>query len=306
MKFSAPLAVLTDGEEHARLRKQVQPGFSKGAMDSWQGMTEKLAVELVSDMLARHECDVVQHLAIPMPIRMIAQILGIPECDVGDFRQWSEDAVRLMDFTPTLSGLAGTAKSMSAMAALRRYFLQQFSTGGLKGSGTVLGRLLEHNTDGSLTDQQLFLIAMHLLIAGNETTSNLLGGMFDTFAYHPEQYELIRANPDLIPMAIEEQLHVTIPNGSRVLLSFGAANRDPLAFDDPDEYRADRNPRMHVGFGYGAHMCLGAPLARMEAQAVLRELVLRVSRISAVTETTWSTHSSLRGPTHLPIRLTAA
>jgi cytochrome P450 len=326
LKFSAPLAVVTDGEEHARLRKQVQPGFSKGAMDSWQAMTEKLAVELVAGMLSKRECDVVQKLAIPMPIRMIAQILGIPESDVGDFRRWSEDAVRVMDFAPTPSGLVGAAKSMAAMAALRRYFLQQFSTGGLKGSGTVLGRLLEHNTDGSLTDEQLFLIAIHLLIAGNETTSNLLGGMFDTFAHHPEQYELIRANPDLIPMAIEEQLrittpiqnlyrytradyqvgNVTIPNGSRVLLSFGAANRDPLAFDDPDEYRADRNPRMHVGFGYGAHMCLGAPLARMEAQAVLRELVLRVSRISAVAETTWSTHSSLRGPTHLPIRLTAA
>jgi cytochrome P450 len=326
LKFSAPLAVVTDGEEHARLRKQVQPGFSKGAMDSWQAMTEKLAVELVAGMLSKRECDVVQQLAIPMPIRMIAQILGIPESDVGDFRRWSEDAVRVMDFAPTPSGLVGAAKSMAAMAALRRYFLQQFSTGGLKGSGTVLGRLLVHNTDGSLTDEQLFLIAMHLLIAGNETTSNLLGGMFDTFAHHPEQYELIRANPDLIPMAIEEQLrittpiqnlyrytradyqvgNVTIPNGSRVLLSFGAANRDPLAFDDPDEYRADRNPRMHVGFGYGAHMCLGAPLARMEAQAVLRELVLCVSRISAVAETTWSTHSSLRGPTHLPIRLTAA
>jgi cytochrome P450 len=326
LKFSAPLAVVTDGEEHARLRRQVQPGFSKGAMDSWQAMTEKLAVELVAGMLSKRECDVVQQLAIPMPIRMIAQILGIPESDVGDFRRWSEDAVRVMDFAPTPSGLVGAAKSMAAMAALRRYFLQQFSTGGLKGSGTVLGRLLEHNTDGSLTDEQLFLIAIHLLIAGNETTSNLLGGMFDTFAHHPEQYELIRANPDLIAMAIEEQLrittpiqnlyrytradyqvgNVTIPNGSRVLLSFGAANRDPLAFDDPDEYRADRNPRMHVGFGYGAHMCLGAPLARMEAQAVLRELVLRVSRISAVAETTWSTHSSLRGPTHLPIRLTAA
>ena len=107
MRFSAPLAVLTDGEEHARLRKQVQPGFSKGAMDSWKGMIEKLADELVSDVLARRECDVVQHLAIPMPIRMIAQILGVPECDVGDFRRWSEDAVRLMDFTPTPSGLVG-------------------------------------------------------------------------------------------------------------------------------------------------------------------------------------------------------
>jgi cytochrome P450 len=322
LRFSAPLAVLTDGDEHARLRKQVQPGFSKGAMDSWQGMTEKLAVELVAGLVAERECDVVQQLTIPMPIRMIAQILGIPECDVRDFRRWSEAAVRIMDFAPTPSGLAGTAKSVAAMAALRRYFLQQFASGGLKGSGTVLGRLLEHNSDGSLTDEQLFLIAVHLLIAGNETTTNLLGGMFDTLARHPEQYDLIRDNPDLIPMAVEEQLRittpiqnlyrytradyqvggVTIPNGSRVLLSFGAANRDPVAFDDPDEYRADRNPRMHVGFGYGAHMCLGAPLARMEAQAVLRELVTQVSRISAVEETTWSTSSSLRGPTRLRIR----
>ena len=326
LKFSAPLAVLTDGEEHARLRKQVQPGFSKGAMDSWRGITEKLAVELVADLLRNPGCDVVQQLAIPMPIRLIAQILGVPECDVRDFRRWSEDAVRIMDFAPTPSGLVGTAKAMAAVAALRRYFLRQFSTGGLKGSGTVLGRLLEHNTDGSLTDQQLFLIAVHLLIAGNETTTNLLGGMFDTFAHDPEQYDLIRANPDLIPMAVEEQLRistpiqnlyrytradyqvgdVTIPNGSRVLLSFGAANRDPLAFDNPDDYRADRSPRAHVGFGYGAHMCLGAPLARMEAQAVLRELVSQVTRISAVKETIWSTHSSLRGPTHLPIRLTPA
>ncbi|WP_156743971.1 cytochrome P450, partial [Mycobacterium sp. 1164985.4] len=191
---------------------------------------------------------------------------------------------------------------------------------------TVVGRLLEHNSDGTLTDEQLFLIAIHLLIAGNETTTNLLGGMFDTLARNPDQYDMIRADPDLIPMAVEEQLRVTtpiqnlyrytradyeiagvtIPKGSRVLLLFGAANRDPLAFEEPGRYRADRNPRMHIAFGYGAHMCLGAPLARMEAQAVLRELVSRVSRIDAVGDTTWSHHSSLRGPTRLAVRLTAA
>ncbi|WP_156670636.1 cytochrome P450, partial [Mycobacterium sp. E136] len=191
---------------------------------------------------------------------------------------------------------------------------------------TVVGRLLEHNSDGTLTDEQLFLIAIHLLIAGNETTTNLLGGMFDTLARNPDQYDMIRADPDLIPMAVEEQLRVTtpiqnlyrytradyeiagvtIPKGSRVLLLFGAANRDPLAFEEPDQYRAERNPRMHIAFGYGAHMCLGAPLARMEAQAVLRELVSRVSRIDTVGDTTWSHHSSLRGPTRLAVRLTAA
>ncbi|WP_158019672.1 cytochrome P450 [Mycolicibacterium rhodesiae] len=324
LRFSAPLAVLTDDDEHTRLRRQVQPGFSRGAMKSWQAMTEKLATELVTDMLNAAECDVVQRLAIPMPIRLIAQILGVPDTELSDFRRWSERGVGVMELRPTPSGVVDAAKSMAAMIALQRYFRTHFAAGKLKGSDTVLGRLLEHNTDGSLTDRQLMLIAIHLLIAGNETTTNLLGGMFDTLARHPDQYELIRANPDLIPIAVEEQLRittpiqnlyrytradyrigeVTIPNGSRVLLSFGAANRDPAAFEDPDMYRADRDPRKHIAFGYGAHMCLGAPLARMEAQAVLNELVARVSRISPDGPTRWSSHSSLRGPTHLPIRLT--
>lgn len=326
LRFAAPLAVLTDGDEHTRLRKQVQPGFSKGAMNSWRAMIEKLAVELVSAVIDNPGCDVVQRLTIPMPIRLIAQILGIPDSDVDDFRRWSERGVGIMELTPTLSGVLDAAKSMAAMAALRRYFRTQFAAGGLKGSNTVLGRLIEHNTDGNLTDQQLMLIAIHLLIAGNETTTNLLGGMFDTLAHHPDQYDLIRARPDLIPLAVEEQLRittpiqnlyrytradyrigdVTIPSGSRVLLSFGAANRDPSAFDFPDEYRADRDPRKHIAFGYGAHMCLGAPLARMEAQAVLRQLVTRVARITPAGPTRWSSHSSLRGPTHLPIHLTPA
>ncbi|WP_199907630.1 cytochrome P450 [Nocardioides terrigena] len=95
---------------------------------------------------------------------------------------------------------------------------------------------------------------------------------------------------------------VKIPKGSRVLLSFGAANRDPVAFEDPNTYRADRNPKMHVGFGHGAHLCVGAPLARMEAHAVLTELIDRVSRIELSGDPTWSTNSSLRGPTRLAVR----
>jgi len=326
LRFSAPLAVLTDGDEHARLRRQVQPGLSKGAMESWQEIVERLAAELVTDLTDNPGCDVVERLAIPMPIRLIAKILGVPDTDLDDFRRWSERGVGLMEVKPTLPGIADAARSAVAMAALYRYFRTQFAAGGLKGSDTVLGRLLAHNTDGSLTDQQLLLIAVHLLIAGNETTTNLLGGMFDTLAHRPDQYDLIRANPDLIPLAVEEHLRFTtpiqnlyrytradyrigdvvIPAGSRVLLSFGAANRDPTVFEEPDEFRADRDPRKHIAFGYGAHMCLGAPLARMEAQAVLRQLVTRVARIEPAGPTQWSTHSSLRGPTRLPIRLTPA
>ncbi|MED5810865.1 cytochrome P450 [Mycolicibacterium sp. 050232] len=324
MKISGPVLVLTDGAEHARLRKQVQPGFSKGAMAGWQEMTDKLAAELVSDVLANPGCDVVQRLTIPMPMRMIAHILGIPDADVTQFRTWSEAGMHIVDFEPTRHGVVRSVKAVASLAQLQRYFMRQFASGGLKSSDTVLGRLLAHADDGSLTDSQLFYIAMLLLIAGNETTTNLLGGMFDTLARNPDQYELIRANPDLVPMAVEEHLRistpiqnlyrytrmdyqvgdVTIPRGSRILLSFAAANRDPLVFADPDEFRADRNPRNHIAFGYGAHMCVGAPLARMEAQAVLRELITRVATIAPAGEPTWSTNTSLRGPTHLPIRLT--
>jgi cytochrome P450 len=201
--------------------------------------------------------------------------------------------------------------------------MAQLEHGGLKDSDTVLGRLVNENAEGSITDDDLFAFALLLLAAGNETTTNLLGGMFDTLARNPEQYDLIRENPELIPMAVEEQLRysspiqhlyrytvadytvgeVTIPKGSRVLMSYGAANHDPRVFEDPDVYKADRNPRMHVAFGYGAHMCLGAPLARLEAQAVLRELVQHVTRIEAVSETTWSTNASLRGPVRLQVKL---
>lgn len=267
-----------------------------------------------------------ERLTIPMPMRMIAHILGIPDADVGQFRAWSEAGMHIVDFEATRHGVVRSAKAVASLAALRRYFLRQFASGGLKSSDTVLGRLLAHTDDGSLTDDQLFYIAMLLLIAGNETTTNLLGGMFDTLAHNPVQFELIRANPQLIPMAVEEQLRistpiqnlyrytradykvgdVTIPVGSRIMLNFAAANRDPLVFDEPDEYRADRNPRNHIAFGYGAHMCVGAPLARMEAQAVLRELVSEASAIAPAGDAISSTNTSLRGPTRLPITLTRA
>ncbi|BBX86319.1 cytochrome P450 [Mycolicibacterium aubagnense] len=325
IQMVADLVVLTDDDLHGRLRKQVQPAFTKGALDGWRAVIDGLAAEFVDDLIANPGADAVQRLTVPLPLRVIAAIIGVPDRDIADFRRWSDESTRLINFTPTVPGLIGTAKSMRAAIALRRYFLRHLKAGELKGSETVLGRLVQHSADGALTDEALFQIAILLLIAGNETTTNLLGGMLDTYANNPDQYEIIRANPDLIPQAIEEHVRytspvqnlyrytrapyrvgeVTIPTGSRVLLSFGAANRDPLAFDDPNSFRAERNPRTHVGFGFGAHLCLGAPLARMEAHAVLRELVTRVSRISTTEQTMWSTNSSLRGPTRLPVVLHA-
>lgn len=321
-RIAAPLVVLKDGADHSALRKQIQPAFTRGAMDSWRGMTEKLAARLLDDLVADPAGEVMTKVAIPMPMNLIAHILGVPDVDLANFRRWSESTLRIMDTSPTWEGARHTAQALASVASLRRYFLEQFRAGHLKDPGTVLGRL-DAGAGDTLGDNELFLIAILLLLAGNETTTNLIGGLFDSLADHPDQYELLRSNPDLVPAAIEEQLRfsspiqnlyrytradyevagVTIPKGSRVLLSFGAANRDPSVFEDPDAYRIDRESKGHIGFGYGAHMCVGAPLARMEAQCVLNELLGRVTRIDHAGPVTWSTNSSLRGPTRLPVRL---
>ena len=325
-KFSLPILITTDGERHAQMRRQILPAFTKAALDAWRSMIDRLAGELVGEMLDNPGCDVVQRLAVPMPMRLIAHMLGVPDTDVDKFRRWSEAAVQVTDLALTRRGVGKLAGSVSGSRSIYRYFHRQFKAGGLKDSDTILGNLLAKNEDGTITEDELFYFAMLLLLAGNETTTNLLGGMFDTLARDPDSYQRIRSDHMLIPMAIEEQLRysspvqnlyrtartdyvvgdVTIPAGARVLLSFGAANRDPRVFDEPDAYRVDRNPSQHIAFGFGAHLCLGAQLTRMEAQAVLRELVTRVDRIEPAGQTRWSTNSSLRGPAHLPVRLTPA
>lgn len=325
-RIRTPILVSLDGEKHARQRRQVMPAFTKAALDSWRPIIDRLAVDTVRDVLANPGCDMVQRLAIPMPVRLIAQLLGIPDTDVDDFRRWSEASVQITNLDLTARGARRLAGALRGSWAMHRYFTGQFAAGGLKGSNTILGRLLAENEAGSLPDRELFYFAMLLLLAGNETTTNLLGGMFDTLATNPEQYDALRAKPDLVPMAVEELLRylspaqnvhrtavndyrvgdVTIPAGARIMLAIGAANRDPRAFDDPDAFRVDRNPTQHMTFGYGAHLCIGAQLTRMEAQAVLRELVTHVSRISVVGATEWSTNSLLRGPTRLAVRLTPA
>jgi cytochrome P450 len=170
----------------------------------------------------------------------------------------------------------------------------------------------------------LFFFALLLLVAGYETTENLLSTLFLTLAQWPDQLRILAQRPELIPSAIEEQLRfaspiqnicrttrvdypvgrAVIPAGSLVLLAWGAANRDPRQYEDPDDFRADRNPVGHVAFGSGIHLCPGAQLARMEGQAVLREIVENIDRIDVVEPPTWSTNTNLRGLTRLRVAVT--
>jgi cytochrome P450 len=319
-----PVLLTTDAPAHTRMRKQALPGFTRGALESWQPMVDHLARTLVAALLTRSPADVVSTLAVPMPMGMIAHILGIGEEDQAAFRRWSNDTVRVADINISMSGLREVVPTLKGFRHMHAFFVDKLSKGQLLGEDTVLGRLARHTDDGELSFEEMFFIAVLLLLAGNETTTNMLSTLFLTLAERPDQLDLLRRRPELIASAIEEQLrfaspiqsfyrtarvdyHVgsaTIPAGSRVLLAWGAANRDPRQFDDPDTFRAERNPTGHIAFGSGVHLCLGAQLARMEGEAILREIVDNVDRIEVLGTPTWTTNPNLRGLTRMDVRLT--
>ena len=321
-----PILVATDGIRHHEIRREVVPAFTRAALESWRPMIDELAAKLVDDVLAAPGCDVVQRLTIPMPTLLITRMLGVPDADIDQFRRWGEASMHATQVDFTGRGIASLASSINGIRHIYGYFHTQFAAGALNGSDTILGKLLGRNETGSISDDELFFLAFLLLLAGTETTTNLLGGMFDIYARKPEKFDMIRADHSLIPGAVEEQLRfsspvqalyrtartdfevgaLTIPAGARVLLSIGAANRDPRVFADPDEFQVDRNPTEHIAFGYGAHLCPGVLLARMSAQAVLRELATRARRLDALGETKWSINSTSRGPARLNVRLTPA
>jgi cytochrome P450 len=190
----------------------------------------------------------------------------------------------------------------------------------------VISALLASQDGGALDDAELFWLSLMLLVAGNETTTNLIGLVLLSLARDPDAYARLRAEPELIPSAVEEAVRwgspiqglyrtptedydvgaTTIPAGARVLLLFGAANRDPRVFADPDRFVIDREPNDHLGFGMGIHFCLGAHLARVETRIVLESFVQRVGRLELAGRVVWGDNPTVHGPRHLPLRLEAA
>jgi cytochrome P450 len=323
-RFQIPVLLNLDPPRHTELRRKVQPAFVRGALSGWQETVNQLARELVSNLLANPGSDMVRQLAVPMPMRMIAHILGIPPEDEDFFRYWSNESVRVANIQLTAKGLWQMVPTLNGVRHLHAYFCSRIQSGELLAGDALLGRLVATAGHGEISRDELFYFALLLLLAGNETTTNLLSTMFLTLSENPEQFALIRQNPDtLVASGIEEQLRfsspiqsfyrtantayrvgdATIPAGARVALLWGAANRDPRQFDNPDAFDAARNPS-HVAFGSGIHLCLGASLARMESKAVLRELAERVERIDVIGTPEWTTNSSLRGLARLRVALT--
>ena len=283
IKVIPKLALLHDDPpQHTQLRRLVSKVFSPQRIATLSDWIRGIAAELL-DAAGSGPVELMGAYAIPLPIRVIARMLGIPDERYPDFRSWSEATV-------AYAGMPAEERTRK-MQELMKYLDQAIASRRARPGDDLLSMLAEAEVDGvKLSDPEIRAFAAVLLIAGNETTTNLIGNMLAILADRPELWRRAREERALVDPIIEETLRyespvqrlsrvttravtvngVEIGQGQVVDVFYGSANRDPAAFDDPDTFRPERPAgREHMGFGLGTHYCLGAPLARLEAQLTL-------------------------------------
>lgn len=310
-----------DPPRHTRFRHLVNKAFTLKRIEALKPWITTVVDELVNEMAATEEAEIMHDYAIPLPVKVIARMLGIPGEDYVRFKLWSDTFLAFSSMTP-----GERAKSNQEMMA---YFGQMASARRTQAAENLITALVEANVDGeSLADTEIIGFCMLALIAGNETTTNLIGNMLGILVDRPELWQQLRADRSLVDRVIEETLRiespfqrlsrittrdtelsgVAIPQGSLVTIYYGAANRDPAEFPNPDEFRLDRDLRNHVAFGMGIHYCLGAPLARAEASITLNTLLDRFPAIERGSKPALRQTTSLMvyGYQQLPLNLRAS
>jgi cytochrome P450 len=322
-RFAKPLErnmLDLDEPDHTRLRTLVHKAFTPAMVERLQERIQEIADQLIDAVQHKGSMDLVRSYALLLPLTVIMELLGIPSQDRDRFHRWSKAALK----TPTPFN---TLRALPAIWAFMRYLrplIRQLRSTPQEG---LLGALVRTEEAGDrLSEDELMAMTVLLLIAGHETTVNLISSGMLALLQHPDQLDLLHADPSLIKSAIEELLRytnpletatprytredttiagVTIPRGALVLAVIASANRDEGQFDDPDRLDITREKNRHVAFGQGAHFCLGAPLARLEGQIAINTLLRRLRDVQLavpVGALRWRTSPVLRGLEALPVR----
>ena len=293
--------LLLDPPDHTRLRALVNKAFTRRAVNALEPHIRSLVNSLLDDVDPAG-FDLMEALANPLPVVVIAEMLGVRPEDRDRFRVWSNQRARLLE--PTISPRE-RAVAAEAGEALSAYFRPIIEARRAEPQGDIVSALVQAEEEGDvLTSREVLNMLRLLLVAGNETTTNLIGNGMLALLRHPDQIERLREDPSLIPSAVEELLRFDSPvqtdfrgaledcevNGApvrrrdNIVLLIGAANRDAAAFGDPDRLDVGRSEGSHISFGRGIHHCIGAPLARLEGRIVLETLLERFASMRLLTE----------------------
>lgn len=319
-----PTMMGQDPPDHTRLRSLVSKAFTPRMVEQLRPQIEHITKQLLDRIEDQRESDLVSDLAFPLPATVIAELLGVPSTDQDRFREWSNAIIQGIDAgQPAEVREAGHA----AHLALVEYFEDLIAIRRAQPQADLISHMIAAEEQGDrLTTGELLSTCVLLLIAGHETTTNLISSGILALLTHPDQLALLRERPELMPGAIEELLRYESPvqrfgynvledtelggkrlrRGERVSAVLAAANRDPAVFSDPERLDITRpqNQNPHLAFGRNIHFCLGAPLARLEAQIAFSALLERFPRLElAESEPLWHPNTLLRGLQRLPVRV---
>jgi cytochrome P450 family 130 len=286
-----PMMVTTDPPEHTKLRRLINRGLTPQRVADLEPEVRAGVVEQIDALRAAGGGDLVTEVAVPVPTAMVGHFLGVPETDRARFHRWAGAVVA------GTSGAAFHQEHDRAVRELYAYFHDLIERRRCEPTDDLIGTLIASEIDGAhLTTQDILGFCFNIVVGGIETTTNLISNGMALLAAHPESARRLAVEPGLIPQAIEEFLRletpvaglcrtttravilhgVTIPAGEKVLLMFGAANRDEREFSDPDRLDLDRGVERHLAFGHGAHYCIGAALARLMGRVAFEELTARL------------------------------
>ncbi|HEX5747142.1 MAG TPA: cytochrome P450 [Archangium sp.] len=321
--------VFMDPPRHSKLRALILRAFTPRAVANLEPRIRALSHELLDQTIRRGEMDLAADFSIPLPLRVIAEMLGVPTADQPRFKRWSDVMMALGYAVAGSEEAARVQREFSEVTGEMRLYVRDLAARRRTAPrDDLLTRLVEAEVEGErLTEDELLGFVQLLLSAGHETTTNLLNNALLCFLEHPEQLARLKAEPALLPSAIEEVLRYrspvqamfrvtrtevsllgqVIPPGKMVLAMIGSANRDPRKFQDPDRFDISREPNPHIAFGHGIHFCIGAPLSRLEARVGLSVLLARMRDFSLAGESPWEPRRAIHvhGPTRLPIRFTS-
>jgi len=310
-----------DAPEHSRLRKLMNKGFSPAVVEGLRTHIQAIVDRMLEPMRHVSEADILREIAHPLPVRVIAEMLGVPETLHDHFIKLS-DAIAVFFGNPQRT-VEQTKSALAAVIELTEFFRGAVVERRQQKGNDLISLLLDIEEDGQvLTEEELYAQCVGLLFAGHETTRNLIGNGMYTLLRHPEEMAELREDPEVIRTAVEELLRFESPvqftgrvskeemeicgvrvcRGQAILFMLGAANRDPRQFKDPDRLNLRRLNNPHVAFGAGAHFCIGNQLARLEGQIAILGLVQQFPRMRlAEQRIVWAPNFGLRGLKKLPV-----